>query len=333
MFIALASTAVLVLAACSSNKNANSPDASKVYTVRASILQAPGTQEYNYFKAFADAATSLSNHRLVFQLFPNSQLGTQAESIGQLQSNTVQFVDDTYTAADTLVADTDLMTLPGVWTSGTQFTDAWNGGALGQLVGNELKAKGLVALGAAYLGNQDIATNKPINSVADLSGLKIRVLTGPYLAAACKALGMTSVNVNVNDIVTSVGTGLINSLAQATSTLWSSKRYQLFKYDTQATFYPANIGIMGSAKFFDTLPADLQQDLIKAGYQASNNLSAQSDQATQAAVTSLRGAGLTVTTMPSDQQALMTQMITGPVQDLWKQKNGDTALNLALSQK
>jgi C4-dicarboxylate-binding protein DctP len=330
--------AALAAAACSSSSSSTSSGSTtsssgKVYTIRASILQAPGTQEYNYFKSFADMATTLSGGRLVFKLYPNSVLGTQAASVGQLQADTVQFVDDTYTAADTLVPDTDVMTLPGIWTSAGKFDRAWNGGALGNLVNSELEAKGVVAFGAAYLGNQDIASNKPISSVSDLSGLKIRVLTGPYLALAAKQLGMTAVNVSVSDLVTSVGTGLINSLAQATSTLYSSKRYQLFKYVTRTPFYPANIGILGSAKFYDSLPANLQKDLMQAGYAVSNQLSAQADQNDDSAVPPLEQAGLKVTTMSASQQALMTSDITGPVLALWKKNNGTAALDLALNQK
>jgi len=330
-------TATLAAAACSTTSSAGGGSANgasaKVYTARASILQAPGTQEYNYFKAFADMAAKLSGNRIVFKLYPNSVLGTQDASVGQLQADTVQFVDDTYTAADTLVPNTDLMTLPGIWTSAGQFTRAWNGGQLGDLVNKELEAKGVVGLGAAYLGNQDIAAKKPITSVADMSGLKIRVLTGPYLALAAKHLGMTAVNVSVSELVTSVGTGLINSVAQATSTLYSSKRYQLFKYVARARFYPANIGILASAKFYNSLPADLQKDLMKAGYAVSDKLSAGADQADNEAVTLLQKAGLTVTTLPAGQQALMASKIAQPVFALWKQNNGATALNLALNQK
>jgi TRAP-type C4-dicarboxylate transport system substrate-binding protein len=328
-----------MVAACgsssSSGASAGASDSAPghVYTARVSVLQAPGTQEYNYTKDFTDLATKLSGGRLVFKLYPNSVLGTQDASVGQLQADTIQFADDTYTAADTLVPDTDLMTLPGIWTSASQFAAAWNGGKLGDLVNSELEAKGIIGLGAAYLGNQDIASNKPIGSVSDMSGLKIRVLTGPYLTLAAKLLGMTAVNVSVSDLVTSVGTGLINSVAQAASTLYSSKRYELFKYVTRATFYPANLGLLASAKFYDSLPAGLQKDLTQAGYTVSNQLSAQADGADNAAVPLLEKVGLNVTTLPAAQQSLMTSMMSGQVLALWRKNNGSTALDLALSQK
>jgi TRAP-type C4-dicarboxylate transport system substrate-binding protein len=349
----MAVVALFAVSACSSSKTSSSGSSSAggaatsaaagsgapssasgtVYKARVNVVEAPGTYEYDYVKSFTDMATQLSGGRLQFTLYANSVLGGQSESIGQLQANTYQFVDDTYTAADTIVPDTDVMTLPGVWKSGQQFADAWNGGAVGQAIEKEFEAKGVIGVGAAYLGNQDIASNKQISSVADLKGLKIRVLTGPYLQAACQALGMVPENVNVNEIPTSVKTGLLNSIANASFTIYSSKRYEFFKYISLAQFYPANIGLMGSAKFYDSLPPDLQQDIMKAGYSASNTLSAGATDRLNSAVTSLQKLGLKVTSLPADQQTLMTQTIEQPVQDLWKKNRGDTILNLALNQQ
>jgi TRAP-type C4-dicarboxylate transport system substrate-binding protein len=88
---------------------------------------------------------------------------------------------------------------------------------------------------------------------------------------------------------------------------------------------------MGSAKFYDSLPPDLQQDIIKAGNAASNTLSAGAADRLNSAVSSLEKLGLKVNTFPADAQSEMTTKIEQPVQDLWKKNRGDTILNLALN--
>jgi TRAP-type transport system periplasmic protein len=334
--VAAAAGAVILALACCGTASAaadHTTAASKTYTVRFNLQEAPGTQEYDYATHFADLAATYSHHQLVFKIYPNAVLGTQSASIAQLQSNTYQIVDDTYTAADVVVPDVDVQTLPGVWTSVAQWNGAWNGGKLGQFINKQLEAKGIVGLGSAYLGNQDIVTNKPITSVSDMAGLKIRVLTGPYLALAARQLGMTPVNVNVSELVTSVGTGLITAIAQADSTLYSSKRYQVFKYVSHATFYAANIGFLASASWFKSLPKDLQTDLLKAGNIASDDVSLRAIQNNNYAARQLTKLGLHVSTLSKAQQALMTSKITAPVLALWRKKNGNTALDMALAQK
>lgn len=327
--------AVVLALACSGTASAadHATSAGKTYTVRFNLQEAPGTQEYDYATHFADLAAQYSHHQLVFKIYPNAVLGTQSASIAQLQSDTYQIVDDTYTAADVLVPDVDVQTLPGVWTSVAQWDGAWNGGKLGQFVNKQLEAKGIVGLGSAYLGNQDIVTNKPVTSVNDMAGLKIRVLTGPYLALAARDLGMTPVNVNVSELITSVGTGLITAIAQADSTLYSSKRYQVFKYVSHATFYAANIGFLASASWFKSLPKALQADLLKAGYAASDDVSQRAIQNNNYASEQLTKLGLHVSTLSKAQQALMTSKITDSVRALWRKKNGNTALDMALAQK
>jgi TRAP-type C4-dicarboxylate transport system substrate-binding protein len=333
--LALASgVAVAFVSACgSTSSGSSSPGSTTTYTIKVDMLQAPGTDAYKVFQTFADKAAKDSNNRLIFKLYPNSVLGAQSEVIGELQQNTIQMSDLTYTAADTIVPDVDLMSLPGLWKSPDQLNRAFDGGALGNYINTELEAKGIIGAGAASAGSMDFVTKTPVNSLGDLKGLKIRVLTGPYPALASKLLGMVPITVSISDVPTSLGTGLINSMAYNSAVLQSTKLWSFFKYVTQANFYQGVYGILVSDTFYKSLPADLQKIILQDGYSTSIAWTANEVPTEYAAAgPALQGEGLTVTQFTADEQAQFDQLIDGPELDLWKKNNGTTALALAQAQ-
>lgn len=123
-----------------------------------------------------------------------------------------------------------------------------------------LAAQGIVLLYGVAWPPQGIYTKKPIESIADLKGVKFRTYS-PITSEFAKLLGAIPTAVQVPDIPQAFLTGLVDAMITSGATGVDSQAwdYLKFYYDTQA-FLPLNMVIVNKAAF-DKLDKAAQQAL------------------------------------------------------------------------
>jgi TRAP-type C4-dicarboxylate transport system substrate-binding protein len=114
-----------------------------------------------------------------------------------------------------------------------------------------------------------------------------------------------------------------------TESTYLNNYYTFFKYVVQDEFLPSEGGIMANYAWFKTLPADLQKILMDDGHSVSLKLSNEEPGQTAAAQKALANAGLTVTTVNSQFQSQLTNLVQGPVIQLFEKNNGTAAVTAA----
>jgi len=114
---------------------------------------------------------------------------------------------------------------------------------------------------------QGIFSKKPINSIADMKGLKWRAYS-PATAKIAELVGAQPVTVQAAEVSQALATGVIDSYMSSGATGFDSKTYEHLKYfyDTQA-WLPKN-AIIVNQKAFDALDKPTQAALLKAGADA-----------------------------------------------------------------
>jgi len=114
---------------------------------------------------------------------------------------------------------------------------------------------------------QGIYAKKPINSAADLKGVKWRAYS-PATARVAELVGAQPVTVQAAELSQAMATGVIESYMSSGSTGYDTKTYEHLKYwvDTQA-WLPKNAVIVNKAAF-DALDPPTKQALLKAGADA-----------------------------------------------------------------
>ena len=80
---------------------------------------------------------------------------------------------------------------------------------------------------------QALWTKKPVRSLKDLKGLKVRVLSGPT-AEWATALGMVPVTVPFPEVYTALSRGTIDAVITSSSGVWTQKFYEVVKYQPVA---------------------------------------------------------------------------------------------------
>ena len=131
----------------------------------------------------------------------------------------------------------------------------------------KLGEQGMMLLYTVPWPPQGIYVNKPINSAADLKGVKWRAYS-PATARVAELDGPQPVTVQAAELSQAMATGVIESYMSSGSTGYDTKTYEHIKYwyDTQA-WLPKNAVIVNKAAF-DALDKTSQAAVLKAGADA-----------------------------------------------------------------
>lgn len=131
----------------------------------------------------------------------------------------------------------------------------------------ELDKSDLVLLYAVAWPGQNLFTRKPIASVADLKGMKMRVQS-PASARLAELLGSVPVRVEAADVAQAMTTGIVEAFMTSASSGydWKSWDYSTHYYEVNA-WQPKNLVYMSKATF-KKLPPEHQAVLLDAAAKA-----------------------------------------------------------------
>jgi TRAP-type C4-dicarboxylate transport system substrate-binding protein len=156
-----------------------------------------------------------------------------------------------------------------------------------------LSAQGMRLLYTVAWPPQGIYTNRTINSVADMKGLKWRAYS-PATAKIAELVGAQPVTVQASELSQALATGVVDSYMSSGSTGYDSKTYEQIKnwYNTQA-WLPKNAVIMNTAAF-NALDKPTQDAVLKAAAEAETRGWKLSEEKNQWYVDQLKAKGMNI---------------------------------------
>jgi TRAP-type transport system periplasmic protein len=171
----------------------------------------------------------------------------------------------------------------------------------------KLAEQGLMLLYTVAWPPQGIYVKKPINSAADLKGVKWRAYS-PATARIAELVGAQPVTVQAAELSQAMATGVIESYMSSGSTGYDTKTYEHIKYwyDTQA-WLPKNAVLVNKAAF-DALDKPTQAALLKAGSDAETRGWALSEQKNGEYIELLKKNGMTIMAPPPQLKADMKKV-------------------------
>jgi len=143
--------------------------------------------------------------------------------------------------------------------------------------------QGIKLLYAVAWPPQGIFTNRTLNSVADMKGLKWRAYS-PATSRIAELVGAQPVTVQASELTQALATGVVDSYMSSPSTGFDTKTYESIKtfYDTQA-WLPKNAVIVNQ-QAFDALDKPTQDAVLKAGKAAQAYYEGKADQVNKDAI-------------------------------------------------
>ncbi len=217
---------------------------------------------------FVPRVSELTNGRVKVEHYENDALGVETDRIEQTQLGTIQmtYISEAASSVDPTIG---VLAMPFLFQSEEHY-DAVVDGEVGKQIYSNLENYGLHPLG--YLENGfRVLTNskKEVKSLADLSGLKIRVSQSDIPIATFQALGANTVAMSFGELYSALQTGTVDGQENAFNTIASSALYEVQKYFTETNHLMGSFIIVANADWFNSLPADIQEAIATAAAETS----------------------------------------------------------------
>jgi len=241
-----------------------------------------------------------SNGEMVVELYPSSQLGTKDNLIDQaMAGDCVVTLANGAFFQDRGVKDFGVVFAPYLFADWAQVdklaASDWFAGKK-----QELSDIGLTILTGWHYGVRDTLTTKPITTVADIKGLKIRVPNNTIQVKGTAAIGATPTPMSLGDVYTALQQGTIDGLENPLPVILNGAFQEVAKYlILDHHIFDYTCWVMGTG-FYDTLTPEQQQILIEAGNEAGVYNNEILDETTAAALEQLKADGVTVTDFDRD---------------------------------
>src|SRR5256885_690908 len=209
-----------------------------------------------------EAAT---NGRISVTIFPSMQLGGEKEAIEQTQVGALQMARVSVGALGPVVDESNVFNMPYLFRSTAHMNKVIDGP-----IGQELLDKvtnnpraGLVALCWMDAGARSLYdTKKPIRSIADLKGMKFRVMGNPMFVDMMNALGGNGVSMGYDQVFNALQTGVVDGAENNPPSFVFDNHYTVAKYYTLDEHLIVPEILLMSRRVWDSLsPAD--QALVK----------------------------------------------------------------------
>ena len=215
-----------------------------------------------HFKAhefFAKTVAEKSGGSIEVKIFPNSQLGSAREGLEGVLSGTIQAVKVTSGELSTYSPKFLVFSLPYMFTNKQEVFAALDG-KLGDILTPELEKQGFKLVAFFDTGFRSVFNQKrPIMAVADMKGLKIRVINDPVMIETINTLGALATPLPYGELYTALQQKVVDGQENPLSNIYKAKFYEVQKYLSLTGHLHLTHMVMYSDKLWDKLPADLQK--------------------------------------------------------------------------
>jgi TRAP-type C4-dicarboxylate transport system substrate-binding protein len=204
-----------------------------------------------------------SGGKIIIEIVYNGALGTEQSCFAQCMEGSIEMTGAGSGTISQYVPYLEVFQLPFLINSYEQEwavmrSDEWL--ALRQKASDELD--GVTIISMTEFGMRGFATiDKPIKTMADIKGLKIRSIGNPVIDEALSIVGANPVNITYTDLYSSLQNHVIDGEEINVTSVSMQKHYEVINYFSEIGFYPFLAIAVMSDKVIESLP-DGYFDLI-----------------------------------------------------------------------
>jgi C4-dicarboxylate-binding protein DctP len=238
--------------------------AAEPIVIKFSHVVAPDTPKGRAADHFKKLAEERTKGRVKVEVYPNSQLYKDREEMEALQLGAVQMLAPSLAKFGPLgVRSFELFDLPYIFPNKETLYRVMDGD-IGAKLFNLLEAKGIKGLAFWDNGFKQMSANKPMKTVEDFKGLKMRIQSSKVLEAQMKALGANPQVMAFSEVYSALQQGVVDGTENPMSNLYTQKMHEVQKHLTQSDHGYLGYAVIVNKGFWDGLPADVRATLEKA---------------------------------------------------------------------
>ncbi|QUS37243.1 TRAP transporter substrate-binding protein [Falsirhodobacter algicola] len=181
-------------------------------------------------ESFADEIAEKTGGELTAKVFHNGVLGDQPDAIEQMRLGVIDFGEFNLGPMGQAVPEANVTSLPFIFTSVPEMYELMDG-EVGEKIGEGMKARGIMPLAYYSAGARSFYNSiRPINTPADVEGMKIRVMSNDLFVKMVEAMDGNATPMAFGEVYQSIKTGVVDGAENNTPSYESTNHYEVAKY-------------------------------------------------------------------------------------------------------
>jgi tripartite ATP-independent transporter DctP family solute receptor len=218
---------------------------------------------------FKEEVEAKSNGKIKITIFPNSTLGGDRDMAEGLQIGTVDFALIAGVLGN-FEPSIQLLELPYLFNSEEQFKKVVHGDVGNEISSRVLKSSNIRILNFWDRGPRVVTSNKPINTLADIKGLKIRLPEIKAMVETWKAMGASPTTMAWNEVYTGLQQNVIEAQENPVPFIYGGKIHEVQKYMAMTNHKYEYVTLSMSEKTYAKLTPEQQKIINDAALVATD---------------------------------------------------------------
>lgn len=217
---------------------------------------------------FKETVEKNSNNDIEVRLYPSAQLGGLREMLEATKMGNQEVVVCTPAWGSAFIPQLSVLSFPYMFKSDEIAYKLLDGEIGDELAGYAEKA-GFKILGYPCFGYRQITNSvRPIRTLEDFAGIKLRLQSDPVHIAALKALGANPVAMSSSEVYSALQQKVIDGQENSTTSTLVNRYHENQKYLSLTKVFFDSWAIFMNKPFFDRLPENYRKLVTDAADEA-----------------------------------------------------------------
>ena len=285
---------VLISTGCGSN------DEEQRYSWPLATASPEDTVTQIFAEKFAEETYRLSEGKMKIQVYPNSTLGGDRDLLETCADGDIPFIVQNTAPQVSFMSDLAVFDLPCVFDSLDDCRKKIDDPKFHTLISDVYTNGGYHLLGMADQGFRVMSTNKPITTIDDFKGLKIRTMENSYHLAFWNALGANPTPMSFSELYIGLQQHTIDAQENPYEVIVSNRLYEQQDYVVETNHLPHLISLIVNDEFFQNLPKEDQDIMTEAATIATEYARKQSDTRISDKIRTIEESGTEIVTLSDE---------------------------------
>jgi tripartite ATP-independent transporter DctP family solute receptor len=258
---------------------------------RSSDIHPDGYPTVEAVKFMGERLKQLTGGKHSVRVFNNSALGSEKDTIEQTKIGALAMTRVNIAPMNNICPETQVPTMPFLFRSKDHMRKVLDGP-----VGEEILAacapQGFVGLAFYDSGARSLYTaKKPVRSLADAKGLKVRVQQSDLWVSLLEAMGANATPMPFGEVYTALKTGVVDAAENNYPSYESSRHFEVARYYSVTEHSMAPEMLLFSKRVWDTLSPDDQKAIRQAARESVPHMRKLWDEREEKSLAAVKAAG------------------------------------------